>query len=388
MKNSSSKLVIFLILFLTIPLFSEFSDATPLQDLDYWPTEEWQTSTLKAQGMRSKPLQGMESMLESADWRFLVDSILIVKNGYIVYEHYRSESQLTTPHQVFSCTKVLTSTLIGICVDEGNITSLDNPAVDYFTDYSFDSYTEKQTITVRHLLTMTSGLEWVDNNDYYSMESSSNPVEYVLNKTLSSDPGHEWNYNSGGSHVLSAIVQNASEVGTAQLAEDRIFRPLGIDDYTWNTIGGIPNGGTLLYLKSRNMAKIGLLYLHGGTWNGTQIITEEWIETATSHLIDIQEYWYSGYGYQWWRLNYANCFGARGSNTQTIFVFPELDMVVVSTGGGEFPFEWMVQEYILPATETNPFIPWVIGGSIGVGVVGIGLGVFYIIRYKKVKRSA
>jgi len=289
MKKSLSILLLFSIFFLGIPFISEITIATPLQDLDYWPTQEWQTSTPREQGMRSRPLEQMDSMLENINWRYLVDSILIVKNGYIVYEHYRTESQLTTPHHIYSSTKVLTSTLIGICVDQGNITSLDNSVVDYFSDYSFNSYEQKQSITVRHLLTMTSGLDWIDNNDYYSMASSSNPVEYVLNKTLDSDPGQEWNYNSGGSHVLSAIVQNVSNVGTAQLAENSVFQPLGIDDYTWTTLGGIPNGATLLYLKSRDMAKIGLLYLHGGNWNGTQIVSEAWVENATSNLIDIQE---------------------------------------------------------------------------------------------------
>jgi CubicO group peptidase (beta-lactamase class C family) len=387
MKKSSFILFHFFILLLIVPIFTELTLATTLQN--YWPTLEWQTSTPEEQGMRSRELSKMDDYIESNNWRYYVDSLLIIRNGYIVYERYRTENQRTEPHHIYSCTKVITSTLIGMCVDAGNITSLQNSAMGYFPDYSFDDSSHtKEAITVQHLLSMTSGLEWYDNDDYYSMMATSNPVEYVFNQTLVATPGELWNYNTGCSHVLSNIIQRVSGVGTANLAESALFVPLGITDYTWNTKLGVPNGGTLLYLKSRDMAKIGLLYLNKGNWNGTRIVSEEWVGNATSSFINRNSEWdlyWPEYGYQWWifKSNTQSGYGARGSYIQNILVLPDLNMVVVSTGAGDFPFEFMVDNYILESVGPNPPLPWIIGSAGIVVVIGGSIGIYSIIKRKR-----
>lgn len=387
MKKFSYIAVFLCILFLLVPTVTNFVESTPLQD--YWPTQEWQTSTPEEQGMRSGRLDKMDEYIELNNWRYFMDSLLIIRNGYIVYERYRSETQRTQPHHIYSCTKVITSTLVGMCVDANNITSLQNSAMGYFLDYSFDDPTHaKEAITVQHLLSMSSGLDWYDNDDYYYMMATSNPVEYVFNQSLIAIPGEEWNYNTGCSHVLSNIVERVSGVGTASLAESCLFTPLGISDYTWETKLGVPNGGTLLYLKSRDMAKIGLLYLNLGNWNGTQIVSEQWVNSATSNIIDRNIEWdlyWPEYGYQWWIFdsNTQDGYGARGSYIQNILLLPNLNMIVVSTGAGDFPFEYLVDNYILESVGPFSPLPWIIGGVGSVIVVGGSIGIYFIIKRKR-----
>jgi CubicO group peptidase (beta-lactamase class C family) len=314
---------------------------------DYWPTSTWQTSTPKEQGMDNKTLQEMDDYIDSSSWTSTVDSLLIVRNGYIVYERYRDVARQFYPHHIYSCTKVITSSLIGMCLEVGNIT-LNDPVIDYFPDLTFQNMNAmKENISIRHLLTMSSGLEWVDQEDYYSMMAAENPVEYVLSQPMVEEPGEVWNYNSGGSHLLSYIINNVSGVGTATLAEASLFSPLGIDDYYWYEDSlDTPNGATLLHLTSRDMAKIGLLYLKNGTWNNNQIIATEYVAEATQSNIgfDFNYPYYDGYGFKWWIPEWNSSFGARGTNTQNIIVVRDKNLIIVSTGSGDFPFEYLVDE--------------------------------------------
>jgi len=275
---------------------------------------------------------------------------------------------------------ILSTRDIGMCLETGNIT-LDDPVVDFFPSLTFQNMNAmKESITIRHLLTMSSGLEWEDNADYYAMMAAENPVEYVLSQPMVTEPGQVWNYNTGCSHVLSYIIDNVSGIGIAALAELALFSPLGIDDYYWYEDSlSTQNGGTLLHLISRDMAKIGFLYLNNGTWNGTQIIAKEYVVEATqSHIgFGFNYPYYDGYGYKWWIPKWNNSFGARGTNTQNILVIPDENLIVVSTGSGDFPFEYLVDEYILPATSISPssWIPWIIGGAGVLIIAAIGLSV-------------
>jgi len=170
---------------------------------DYWPTNEWQTSTPEEQEIQNGKLEEMDDYIESSDWSDNLDSLLVVRNGYIVYERYSSEFLQTTPRNIRSCTKVITSSLMGICLQEGYISSLEEPILDYFPNITFQNMNPmKERINFRHLLRMSSGLEWNDQIDYHSMMASENPVEYVLNKPMVSEPGLIWNYNTGCSHLL------------------------------------------------------------------------------------------------------------------------------------------------------------------------------------------
>jgi len=358
---------------------------------DYWPTSGWITSLPENQDISSQKLQGMERYIENQNLGHYIDSLLIIRNGYLVYESYPSDIyDENDRHHIYSCTKVFTSALIGIALDEGYITGINDFVIDYFSSKTFDNMdSRKEAITIKHLLTMTSGLEWTDNINYYQMAHSSDWVQYILDQPMVSEPGEIWNYNSGDSHLLSAILDQETPSGTVAYAETKIFDPLNITNYSWNLdTQGIPIGGTLLYLTPRDMAKFGFLYLHNGNWNGTQLIPPSWVVESTTSSVDVDfdRGYGTGYGYKWWIYKWANAYTARGSFEQYIAVIPNLNLVVVSTGNNDFQFIRLLVNYILPSAGFYPninlklIISLIIGLSALIVVIGF---IYYRVRKKR-----
>ena len=358
---------------------------------NYWPTSMWRSSLPEIQGVSSQKLQEMENYINSGNLRNDIDSMLIVRNGYLVYERYHSQIyNENIRHHIFSCTKVFTAALIGLAIEGGYIGGLNDYVLDYFPNKTFDNMdSRKEAITIKDLLTMTSGIAWIDNVDYYQMAYTSNWVQYVLDQPMEHQPGEVWNYNSGGSHILSAILDQETPNGTLEYAKTCIFDPLNITNYHWNLDQqGIPNGGTLLHLTPRNMAKFGFLYLNNGNWDGTQLIPSSWIAESTISLIDVtfDQGHGSGYGYKWWIYNWENAYTARGSNGQHIAVIPDLNMVVVSTGNVGFDFIGLLVNYILPSVGFIPLDPVLIIVLV-VGSVALCIFLFFIFLHLKNKRT-
>ena len=165
-------------------------------------------------------------------------------------------------------------------------------------------------------------------------------------------PGSQFNYCSGCSHLLSAIVHHTTEMNPRDFAEEYLFKPLGISNARWDTDAeGIPVGGWGLQLTPRDMAKLGYLYLRHGQWAGQQIVSSEWVANATrTHTETDGEL---GYGYQWWTYPSLKAYTALGRDGQTVFVVPELDLIVVTTAetyGHDQIFQ-LIQQYILPAVQ-------------------------------------
>jgi CubicO group peptidase (beta-lactamase class C family) len=325
---------------------------------------DWITSSPETQGMNPQTLLAMSDFIQSSTLRLNIDSLLIIKNGYLIYETYPSQIfDEHDKHHLFSVTKSFTSTLIGIAIDKGYIEGIDNYLLDFFPNRTIENIDpRKQNIKIEHLLRMTSGFEWSDNDNFNPMWASSDSVQYILERPMSYSPGTIWNYNTGASHLLSAILNQVTPNGTLLFAEEFLFTPLGITDYTWSVdLQGNPNGGTLLYLKPRDMAKLGYLYLMEGKWEDQQIVPREWTIQATRPQVVFPHYMsvYSGYGYQWWDLFWGRGYVARGSNQQNIFVLPDIDMMVITTGFTDFNPISLLLNYILPAanyTILHPFI--------------------------------
>jgi len=359
---------------------------------DYWPTSGWKTSLPETQDMSSKKLQAMENYIDNQNLGPYIDSLLIIRNGYLVYESYPSAIyEEDDEHHIYSCTKVFTSALIGIALDEGYITGINNFVIDYFPSKTFANMdSRKEAITIKHLLTMTAGLEWVDQINFYQMAASSDGVQYVLDQPMESEPGEVWNYNSGASHLLSAILDQETPSGTLNYAEMKIFNPLNITNYSWNLDSqGIPIGGTLLHLTSRDMAKFGFLYLHNGNWNGTQLIPSSYVTESIASFKNVEfDLGYGrGYGYKWWTYRWAHAYTARGTNEQYIVVIPDLNLVVVSTGNTDFQFIRLLVNYILPSAGFYPNLNSIIIISLSIGsvalVVVIGF-IYYRVRKKRI----
>jgi CubicO group peptidase (beta-lactamase class C family) len=319
----------------------------------YWPTAGWRISTPEAQGMNSHSL---EQMLDAVKQQKLnLYSLLVIRHGYIVSETYFTSYKQDTKHEVYSCTKSIIATLIGIALDQQRIDSLDHPVVSYFPERTFENLdAAKKAMTLENLLTMTSGLDWQEGDpEYIGMYRSRDWVNYVMDKPMKAEPGSQFNYCSGCSHVLSAIVQKATGTKTSDFAARYLFEPLGISNVSWETdSSGIDLGGWGVQITPRDMAKLGYLYLRHGIWDGKQLVRAQWVETATrSHTATDSNL---DYGYQWWIVPSLEGYAALGRFGQTILVIPKLDLIVVTTAQVENHdaiFE-LIGQYVVPAVLT------------------------------------
>jgi len=336
---------------LTQPAPATNSSAVP-----YWPTDGWRTSSPEEQGMDS---QRLAQMLDAIQQKHLpLHSLLVIRNGYLVSETYFQSYQPENVHEIYSVTKSVISTLIGIAMDKGFIDRLDQRVVDFFPQRKFNNLDpRKQAMTLEDLLTMTSGLDWEDEDPTFrEMTQSSDWVKYVLDKPMIHSPGSQFNYCSGCSHVLSAILQETTGMTTLEFAEQNLFEPLGINGKAWpKDADGVPIGGWGLMITPREMAKLGYLYQHRGEWDGRQIVSAQWVEKATQKQIDVDEE--MGYGYQWWTYPSLDAYTALGLRGQTIFVIPESDLVIVTTaamGNGHEDIIPLIEEYIVPSIQLDP----------------------------------
>jgi CubicO group peptidase (beta-lactamase class C family) len=292
-----------------------------------------------------------------SDKQLKVHSLLIIRNGYIIAETYFPPYRRHTQHQIYSVTKSFISALVGIAIEQGFIDGIDDRVLDIFPQREFAHLDErKASLTLEHLLTMTTGLDWEEGlPTYQEMGRTEDWVRYVLDKPVTAEPGQQFNYCSGCSHVMSAIIQETSGMGTLEFAEKHLFAPLGIYNVDWEPdSSGIPNGGWGLQMTPRDMAKLGYLYLNDGVWDGQQIIPAEWVRTSVTEAIQVDEDWV--YGYQWWVNPSSGAYAAIGLAGQLVYVIPELDTMVVFTAAladSSVLYE-LIDEYVVPAVSSAP----------------------------------
>ena len=253
-----------------------------------------------------------------------IDSVLVQRNDAVIFEYYRNNKMKEKQHKIYSVTKSVLSALIGIAIDKGHIENVNTPISKFFPEFNKDK--EHQKITIKHLLTMTSGLHWPGNN---SMIPSKNWVNFVLQQAIDHPPGTEMVYSCGSSQLLSAILQKTTGLNTEVFAKKHLFTPLGITDYKWNCDAqGIAIGGFGLTMKSADMLKIGTLYLNNGRWKSKQIVPIHWIEESTSPKVKTNDT--TSYAYHWWYKQIdnqlGNIFFAYGRGGQYIIVAPELSI--------------------------------------------------------------
>jgi CubicO group peptidase (beta-lactamase class C family) len=352
------------------------------QTPDYWPTEGWLQSTADEQGLNGTLL---EEMLAFCDNTFL-QGIMVVRNGYNVLEEYPdpefNESSLS---DTWSVTKSVISILVGIALDEGYISSLDEAMVSFFPDRTIANLdSQKESITLKHLLTMKSGLQWnaYGDNDNAVMCQSSDWVQYVLDRPMSDTPGETWHYNSGATHILSAILYNTTGMTPSAFADIHLFQPLGIDEYEWETDPqGLDFGGWGLQLTLQDMAKIGFLFLHKGTWDAEQIVSAAWVEDSTkaySTGVAYYNIFQGDYGYLWWLKPSYNAYCAFGLHGQFIWVFSDRNVIFVTKSSSMPSIDYMITEYILPSVE--PPLDWV---PIAIGASAVVIVAFLVIILRR-----
>lgn len=315
--------------------------ATAQQTTLPWPTRGWAMSPPEEQGMSSERLARLVEFGARND----MDSVLVTRHGRIVLEAAYAPFRAELKHRVNSVTKAVVSTLVGMALADGLLDSTDRRVVDLFPGRTIANLDEaKKAITVRHLLDMTSGLDWTEGlsdgfESYVAMARSPDWQQFVLDRPMASAPGAGFYYNSGNSHLLSAILSRVTGKSAHDYAREKLFGPLGIDDVLWQADPqGVSGGGTGLYLQPRDMAKIGYLWLRGGRWEGRQILPAAWIEGVRAADVDMRERWARDmrYGRQFWVLPLRDAFLAVGYHRQLIVVMPRLDIVAVVTGSSRF----------------------------------------------------
>ena len=321
----------------------------------YWPTDGWRTATPEAVGIDPELLDGMiEHVVGNG---IGADSILIIRHGYIASDAYFPPFDEGQRHIVYSCTKSVVSTLMGIALDEGYLESLDQRVLDLFPNRTVENLDAwKGEMTLRDLLTMTAGFDARDSYLYNwegleLMHEAEDAIQYVLDLPMAEEPGTRFEYTNGVSHLLSCIITETTNMTALEFARERLFSPLGITDVEWRTDPKGNNWGySGLYLTPHDMAKIGYLFLKGGEWDGEQIVSYEWVEEATSvhfHAGTLLD----DYGFQWW-VSPRGYYSAIGYMGQFIHVVPDLDLVVVTTGHVEEDFDRiqsLLEAYVIPA---------------------------------------
>jgi CubicO group peptidase (beta-lactamase class C family) len=318
---------------------------------EYWPTEDWQTSPPENQRMNSDQLKQINVYVKEK----LPDttSVLVVRNGYIVFEEYyqREKGDLRS---LGSATKSITSALIGIAIQEGYVAGVDEKMISFFPEFDTEALDPQvREITIYHLLTMTAGF-----GSGVMGIALPDKIQRMLESPIKSEPGQEFAYNSTTSNLLSMIITKTTGLMALEFGEEYLFGPLGISDLHWSDMILYTYGEMGLRLTTRDMAKIGYLYLNEGMWDGSQIISKEWIVESTRKQIEVidSEHWLSDcYGYQWWILsvNGHSAYTAWGSAGQHICVIPDLGMVVAITGVSEDLFMkkylQIINDFILPS---------------------------------------
>jgi CubicO group peptidase (beta-lactamase class C family) len=303
-----------------------------------------------------------------------IDSVIVIRHGYIVLEEYPTSTyDVNRSHLWYSVTKGFTSALVGIAIDNGYIDNVSQKVLSFFPDRNITNWDErKESITLEHLLTMHSGIFWDESpeiywdefcNIYYISPESGiyhlifgDGTQYVLELDMVSEPGEEFRYSEGVSHLLSAIVQQTTGLTALEFAHEHLFGPLGITEVWWQSDAtGVTNGAFNLSIRSRDAAKFGYLFLNNGTWDSEQIISLDWVKISTSTFIEFNAE--LGYGYQWWTNPAFDYYYAAGLFAQFIFVVPSQDLVVVfsSSIAEEYtwPNEMLLQDYILTAIQED-----------------------------------
>ena len=309
----------------------------------------WEYSTPEEQGVDSEQLARLFAQIQRD--RVTIHSFILVRHDRVISEAYVYPYTETTKHALYSVSKSFTSALLGIAIEQGLFTGVDERVVDIFKGVTANTLSDNMNrMTLRHLLTMSTGHA---TDTTQRITATTDWVKAFMELPVEGEPGSAFVYNSGASFMLSAAIQRKSGMNALEFARHYLFPQIGIVDATWD-VGpdNISAGGWGLSLRPLDLARFGRLYLHQGNWDGEQIVPRWWVEESSRKQISngTNGFWGSGYGYQFW-LNDFGGFRADGAFAQYIFVLPEYDAVAVFTSNlsdSELPAR-LIRQYVLPA---------------------------------------
>ena len=343
-----------------------------------FPGERWATTTPREAGLNAAVLDSIDAEIRTGRYG-AVDRFLVIRRGKLAYDRrytnnydsiYGDSSRLATTlrthdrsgpynyfnawwhpyyrrgdlHTLQSVTKTVTSIVIGTAVTRGEFPSLDTPVLSFFNPDSVANVDErKRRMTIRHLLTMTAGIDWDENRPYgdtantaIGLEASYDWIKYTIDRPMSEEPGTRFNYNSGASELLAHVFRRATGVDVEEYAARHLFGPLGIRDWHWKrTPAGIPDTEGGLYLASEDLARLWYLFLRDGAWNGRQVVSRDWVRASVAPAIAVgNRPGGAHYGLKWWLYRNPTdstrvMWAGSGFGGQFPVAIPEDDLIVV-----------------------------------------------------------
>jgi CubicO group peptidase (beta-lactamase class C family) len=335
--------------------------------------DDWRTGSPGEFGFKTATIEKLVHDARSGRLGKL-HSVLVIKDGALVVEEYFRGASRDHCQFIASITKSLTSILVGMSLERSPGRSVATPLIEFFPQYAEVLERDgKSAITLAHALTMTAGLDWDeythphphDHNPNTQMYRQSDPKRFILDRKQIHPPGHIWAYNSGLSVIVGATVDKMTGQSIDKFAEQHFFAPLGIDRYHWfkHADGTVYSNGDLL-LTPQDLAKVGLLVLNNGQWQGRQIVSRRWLAESTRPHTTAQGA--LGYGYHWWQGSVTrggrrvNVLFGSGTGGQRLFIVPDLNMVVVITSQvfenrtGPFAASGVLTDYVIPAALSRP----------------------------------
>lgn len=312
-------------------------------------------------------------------------SVLILKEGKLIYENYFPgydelwgdslgivQNSRLRLHDIRSVSKSIVSACVGLAIEEGFIENVNQRIFDFFPEYSQFDTGMRSKLTIEHLLTMTSGLEWNEDIPYSNPENSEirmtnspDPIEFILSRPVLTEPGKIWNYNGGTTQLLAVIIKKTSGLEIDSFAAEYLFKPLGIRNFRWTYFPNLemPAAASGLRLTSRDMLRFGILYAEKGMWQGKRLLTEQWVRESFKSHIRLGRNKSVGYGFQFWNFdgsrmspnNNHPIHTAVGNGDQRIYIDLVNKLIVVNTAGNynnwtiKKDSEALLTDFIYPA---------------------------------------
>lgn len=315
-------------------------DAEVLETIDYTPLpgDDWPVSTPEERGL--DPMLVAELYQEAADLETIY-GLLVVKDGYLIAEDYFNSGSVGQKALLQSVAKSFTSALVGIALDQGCLSSVDQKMIDFFPDYAEQiGDPRKRQVSVRDMLKMRAGFpSEEDDAALWEAAWSGDYVHHVVDFPLTSDPGTKFQYSNLTAHWLGVILARACDTDLKSFAQDQLFDPLGGEIGKWKAdLDGYNWAAGEIHVSARDAAKFGLLYLNGGQFQGQQIVPADWVRDSLKTYSEraysnIGRFHDIGYGYQWWSATVGDhqVNFAWGHGGQLIVLLDDLDIVIVVT---------------------------------------------------------
>lgn len=354
---------------------SDFPSLAPLPNGDeaysYRPPESreggWPVAHAEEMGVSVAAVEEMVKEI-SAGTAGVLHSLLVVRGGRLIVEEYFHGYGPGDLHQLASVTKSVSSLLVGLAIQEGAISSVQERLRRFFQLPDVEMGDGWESLTLEHLLTMSMALDWTAEEADNLHATGPEAFRSILSRDVTGTPGEDWQYASINVNLLAGVLRSATGEHAEEFAERVLFTPLGIEAWDWEGLktGGFNLMDGSLRLLPRDMAKLGALILNEGRWQGRAFLDPEWVHISTSPHMVTGDDLASEYGYLWWRMsldgpdrNPLPVVLANGWGSQFIAIVPSLDLVVVTTGGNDYNGKHMavgqlLARHLFPEVEAAP----------------------------------